>query len=164
MSPAFAGSTFIRPHLNIGHGDDRPDGVNSLPELIKFVAEHNPDHLFGLQSKAGEDVPPCEITFAQLQSAVEYASAWLVKTGSTTGRTTRAEIVPPVAILLGSDIGIFIYLAALLRIGTPVTKIQHIRGCFPGSKISIGSASICTAHSSSHRTSCLKNLTHNYTD
>lgn len=125
MSPVLAGSTFIRPHLNLGYTENHPDGVNTLPELIAFNAKHNPDHIFGLQNRPGEGVPPCEISFAQLHSAVEKASAWLVKSGSTTGRTQREEVLQPVAILLGSDIGIFIYMAALLRIGTPVRLFQR---------------------------------------
>ncbi|KAF7422954.1 hypothetical protein PC9H_011118 [Pleurotus ostreatus] len=121
MSPVIAGSTFIRPYLNLGYGNDRPDGVNSLPELIEFNSRHNPDHIFGLQSRAGEGVPPVEITFEQLQFSVESACAWMVNgVKATTGRTRREQAVPPVAILLGSDIGIYIYMAALLRIGTPV--------------------------------------------
>ena len=113
-------STFIRPHINIGYGNDRPSGVSSLPDLIEFDAQHNPDHLFGLQSRVG-DAPPCEITFSQLQTAVENASSWLVHSGVTTGRTSRETKVPPVAILLGSDVGIFMYMAALNRLGTPVS-------------------------------------------
>lgn len=121
MSPVLAGSTFIRPHLNLGYGDDHPHGVRSLPELIDFDAANNPDHIFGIQNRTGNDVSSCEITFSQLQAAVECASAWLVQSGCTTGRTQREQVVSPVAILLGSDIGIFIYMSALLRIGTPVS-------------------------------------------
>ncbi len=125
MSPGYIRSTFIRPHINIGYGNDHPDGVNSLPELIEFDSEHNPDHIFGLQSRAG-DASPFEITFAKLQTAVEHASGWLVQSGATTGRTSRGTKVPPVAILLGSDIGIFIYMAALNRIGTPVRQFVFV--------------------------------------
>ncbi len=124
MSPVVASSTFIRPYLNLGYGNDRPDGVNTLPELIEFNGKHNPDHIFGLQSRAGEGVPPVEITFEQLQFSVESACAWMVNgVKATTGRTRREQAVPPVAILLGSDIGIYIYMAALLRIGTPVRTL-----------------------------------------
>jgi hypothetical protein len=121
MSPFLTVNTFIRPHLNLGYGQDRLDGVGSLPELIEFAAEHNPDHIFGVQTRAGEDSSPFEITFSGLQSAVEYASSWLVSTGVTPGRSRRDQVPSPVGILLGSDIGIFIYMAALLRIGTPVS-------------------------------------------
>ncbi|TFK52667.1 acetyl-CoA synthetase-like protein [Heliocybe sulcata] len=115
-----ANSKFTRAHINLGYAPDHPEGVSTLPELIEFNARHNPDHVFGLQARAGEGAEPCQITFKQLQAAVERASAWLVKNGATTGRTSRDQKVPPVGILLGSDITIYIYIAALLRIGTPV--------------------------------------------
>ncbi|KAF5377825.1 hypothetical protein D9615_006785 [Tricholomella constricta] len=124
MSPALARSTFIRPQINLGYDEDQTSGVKSLPELVEFDASHNPDHIFGVQSRTGNDASPYEITFSQLQSAVEYASAWLVTSGCTPGRTRRDEKVAPVGILLGSDIGIFIYMVALLRIGTPVLLLS----------------------------------------
>ncbi|KAF9018364.1 acetyl-CoA synthetase-like protein [Hymenopellis radicata] len=112
-------STFIRPHINIGYGQDRLYGVESLPELIEFNARHNPNHVFALQTRPG-DAPAREITFSELQTAVENACAWLVSSGATVIRTSRETKVPPVAILMGSDVGIFIYMAALNRLGTPV--------------------------------------------
>lgn len=125
MSPVFTGSTFIRPHINLGYepGADRPGGIESLPELIEVVSRNNPDHIFGVQNRAG-DAPPYDMTFSQLESAVEQASAWLVHSGLTVARSRRAEKIPPVGIFLGSDITIFIYMAALLRIGTPVSLRQ----------------------------------------
>ncbi|KAG6856431.1 putative NRPS-like protein biosynthetic cluster [Tephrocybe sp. NHM501043] len=119
MSPALAGSTFIRPHINLGYRQDHPEGVASVPELVEFAASYNPDHIFGVQNRTGEN-SPCDISFSQLRGAVEYASWWLISSGCTTGRTRRDQEIPPVGILLGSDIGIFIYMTALLRIGTPV--------------------------------------------
>lgn len=112
---------FIRPHLNIGYLPDKPEGVNGLPELIQFNAVHNPDGVFCLQTRAKGDSTPYQITFAQLQTAVERCCAWLVASGSTNGRKEGENYPAPVGILLGSDITIFIYIAALLRLGTPVS-------------------------------------------
>ncbi|KAG6886628.1 hypothetical protein C0992_003085, partial [Termitomyces sp. T32_za158] len=123
MSPKSSASTFVRPHINLGYGQDHLLGVNSVPELVEFAASHNPDCIFGIQSRTGDD-PSCEITFFQLQAAVEYASWWLVSSGCTTGRTRREQTPAPVGILLGSDISIFVYMAALLRIGTPVLLLS----------------------------------------
>ncbi|KAA1469647.1 acetyl-CoA synthetase-like protein [Dentipellis sp. KUC8613] len=117
-------NSFVRPRLNAGYDQDDPEGVYSLPELIAFNAQRNPGHVFGLQLRAGENAPPCKITFSELQTAVERASSWLVSSKATTGRVSRDHKVPPVAILLGSDVGIFIYIAALLRIGTPVLLLS----------------------------------------
>ncbi|KAI0055302.1 acetyl-CoA synthetase-like protein [Artomyces pyxidatus] len=115
-------NTFIRPHLNLGYESASSRGVNSLPELIQFNAHYNPDHVFGLQMRV--DATPCKMTFAELHAAIERASAWLVGSGATTGRVSRDQKIAPVAILLGSDIGIFIYMAALLRIGAPVLLLS----------------------------------------
>ncbi|KAF4620377.1 hypothetical protein D9613_000452 [Agrocybe pediades] len=111
---------FRRPHLNLGYTPDDPEGVDGLPELIEFNAKHNPDGVFCLQTRAGEGSTPCQITFRELQSAVERCSAWLVASGSTEGRKEGEKYPAPVGILLGSDITIYIYIAALLRLGTPV--------------------------------------------
>ena len=133
MSPAHLPvTTFIRPPINLGYGNDWPDGINTLPELIEFAAKHNPEHTFGLQARAngagcwatwgsGNSSSFCKITFSQLQRVIERASAWLVNSGATTGRTRRIDKVSPVAIFLNSDVTIFMYMAALLRIGSPVS-------------------------------------------
>ena len=119
MSPDLARSTYIRPKLNLGN-IDHDGAVKSLPDLIEFNAVNNPHLLFGVQYADRQDVSPCDITFSQLQTAIEYASFWLVQTSCTNGRLQRQDFVRPVGIMLGSDISIFIYIAALLRIGTPV--------------------------------------------
>jgi hypothetical protein len=139
MSPApLPVTAFIRPRINLGYGDDWPDGVNTLPELIDFAAKHNPEHIFGLQARekgagcgavsrdSGGDLSFCEITFAQLRRVIERASAWLVNSGATAGRTHRINQIPPVAIFLSSDVTIFMYMAALLRIGTPVSNVEWL--------------------------------------
>ena len=115
---------FRRPHLNLGYLPDKPEGVNGLAELIEFNAAHNPDSIFCLQIRA-KGAAPCRITFAKLHAAVERCCAWLLASGSTNSRDGGAKSPAPVGILLGSDITIFIYTVALLRLGTPVsTKNQ----------------------------------------
>jgi len=116
---------FRRPHLNLGYTPDLPEGVNGLPELIEFNAQHNPDGVFCLQTRSGEGSSPCQITFAQLQAAVERCSAWLIASGSTNGRKEGEKYPDPVGILLGSDITIYIYIASLLRLGTPVSTLER---------------------------------------
>ncbi|KAK1221709.1 hypothetical protein PQX77_015480 [Marasmius sp. AFHP31] len=111
---------FIRPHLNLGYGNDLPTGVNDLPELITFNATHNPDLVFGRQLRGGDGLDYHDVTFAQLQRAVERCSAWLTESEATRGREIGQAYPAPVGIFLGSDITLFIYMAALLRIGTPV--------------------------------------------
>ncbi|KAK2463766.1 hypothetical protein APHAL10511_004204 [Amanita phalloides] len=139
MSPVHSRvvSTFIRPLINLGYGNDSPDGINTLSELIEFAATHNPNHIFGLQARAnsssctsgktfgsGGDLSFCEITFVQLRRVVERASAWALSSGAAVGRMCRTEKVSPVAIFLSSDVTVFIYMAALLRIGVPVLVLS----------------------------------------
>ena len=121
-------NTFVRAHINLGFELDTPEGVNSLPELVEFNAKHNPDHLFAVQLRTDAAHSGRRITFAELSLAVERAAGWLVKSGVTTGRTLRTDEIAPVAILLGSDVGIFIYILALLRIGTPVSTFVSCSG------------------------------------
>ena len=157
MSPALARSTYIRPKLNLGNVNDNGAG-KSLPDLLEFNAMNNPDHLFGIQNSNGQDVSPCEITFSQLQTAVEYASFWLVQTGCTNGRTQRQDPVLPVGIMLGSDISIFIYMAALLRIGTPVSVHIPRDHIVVDCKDKPGSTSLCTVDACGDRPPPHKNL------
>ena len=116
---------FRRPHLNLGYLPDKPGGVNGLAELIEFNATHNPDSIFCLQIRA-KGATPCRITFAELQAAVERCCAWLLASGSTNRRDGGGKCPGPVGVLLGSDITIFIYTAALLRLGTPVSTIYKV--------------------------------------
>ncbi|EDR03548.1 uncharacterized protein LACBIDRAFT_253196 [Laccaria bicolor S238N-H82] len=111
---------FIPPYLNLAFSKDH---ISSLPQLITFAAEHNPHHTFALQL-CTSDSSRCELSFVQLRGMVERASAWLVSSGTTTGRRRRDEKVGCVAILLASDVGLFVYLSALLRIGVPALLLS----------------------------------------
>ncbi|KAI0322050.1 hypothetical protein OF83DRAFT_1096462 [Amylostereum chailletii] len=116
---------FVRPCLNAGHSSNTPNVIRSLPELIEFNAQHNSEHVFGAQMRSGNGPSQwLRMTFSDLQTAAERASAWLMQCGATRERLSRDKSVPPVAIFLGSDITIFLYMAALLRIGTPVLLLS----------------------------------------
>ena len=115
---------FRRPHLNLGYHPDKPGGVNGLAELIEFNAVHNPDSIFCLQTRT-KGVAPCQITFAELYVAVKRCCAWLLASGSTISRDEDEKCPAPVGVMLGSDITIFIYTAALLRLGTPVSTEKN---------------------------------------
>ncbi|KAI0322463.1 hypothetical protein OF83DRAFT_1235553 [Amylostereum chailletii] len=117
-------SRFIRPVLNNGFKSTTPRDICTLPELIEFNARENPGHVFAMQMHSHGDLSSRNITFADLKQAVEHASAWLVNVGATGGKTSPDQAVAPVAILLGSDVSLFIYIAALLRLGTPVVVIS----------------------------------------
>ncbi|KAF8996492.1 hypothetical protein BDQ17DRAFT_1364270 [Cyathus striatus] len=114
MSPALTTPPFVRPHLNHSYGKHDPEGVNTLPELVEFAAKHNPNHIYGLQFRAGEGSVPREITQRQFRVAMLAASAWLVNNGCT-------QIL---GIFLNSDVSTLVYMAALQRLGTPVLQLS----------------------------------------
>lgn len=99
------------------------DDIRTLLDLLDFDAINNPELLFCLQEV--KDAPTLrKITFRELARAVELCSAWLCRAQCTRPADQlhgwQAEKPAAVALLMGSDIGIFIYLLAMMRLGTPV--------------------------------------------
>lgn len=96
---------------------------NSLPELIRYNAVHNPDHLFCMQGEIA-DQNPCLITFKELEAAVTACSAWIEgKVGSATSNGEKSELRTrhPVALYVESDVGLFVLIAAMLASDIPVS-------------------------------------------
>lgn len=128
-------SQFVRPQFSPRYsappeGTDSGDlWCSSLSELLSFNAQRNKNHLFCLQAEVkqhGESTSSehdtgynvREITYGQLFSAVNRCSAWM---------SCRLERFPrsPVALYIESDIGLFIYLAALLTSDVPVSDVNR---------------------------------------
>lgn len=109
----------------------RNDNIRTYPELLAFNAKHNGPELFCLQGLRDSTEPAVPITFAAMQKAVERCKAWLVAnvTGielpkvGTDGKVVKC---PAVGILMGSDVGIVIYMTALLALGVPVSSIHNV--------------------------------------
>lgn len=104
------------------------DDIRTLLDLLHFNAINNPDHLFCLQEV--KDAPTLrKITFRELARAVELCSAWLCRAQCTRPADQlpgwQANKPAAVALMMGSDIGIFIYLLALMRLGTPVRQFEN---------------------------------------
>lgn len=104
--------------------------IRSLPDLIQHNAVHNPDHIFCIQCKqsvkgAGPGLDFIRITFLELQRAVNRCCQWLLDNVSD---IHVAEVVsdgtvskcPPIALFMESDVGLFVYIAALLTLNVPV--------------------------------------------
>lgn len=98
--------------------------IRSLLDLVDFNAFHNPDLLFGLQeSKTSAELR--SITYKELAEAVGRCIGWLVDqnlnhiSSKSHGQESQAK-PPPVALLMNSDVIIFIYVLALMRLGIPV--------------------------------------------
>ncbi|KDQ12505.1 hypothetical protein BOTBODRAFT_176443 [Botryobasidium botryosum FD-172 SS1] len=121
-------ASFVRPKFSFDPSKNpSSDDLLTLPSLLEFDAKHNPDHLFCLQYHRDTSLPPHRIRIADLQAAVLRCSAWLAEKGLVAppqwvdGKLVKAS---PVALLMASDVGLFIFLLALLRVGVPVVCVS----------------------------------------
>ena len=119
-------ASFCRAHIDLESQD--PIGIRTVPDLIEYNAVHNPDYLFCLQAQkqAQETGPQLQpVSHLQLKRAIRQCQASLLdsikglKSPSTNddGTVSRG---PLVALYLESDVGLLIYLYALLGLGVPV--------------------------------------------
>ncbi|KAJ6069443.1 hypothetical protein N7499_011330, partial [Penicillium canescens] len=124
-------SEFLRPFLQVSR-DPVTDlsAIQSLPDLIDFDADHNPDHVFALQEvRQGVNyVNLTPVTFSELKLAATTCAHLIRKrlpggpskaTGGDESETRR-----PVALFLESDINLFVHLAALLYLNIPVLVLS----------------------------------------
>lgn len=118
--------TFKRPPLDLPHDGTSPNDAyktRSLLDLVDYNASHNSDFTCCLQdSKDG--LNPQQITYRKLAEAVGRCTGWLAHQNSglcsdQSGRLSEAKHAP-IALLMSSDITLFIYLLALMRLGVPV--------------------------------------------
>lgn len=115
-------SFFKRPIFSprpLGHRlepDVAGSDISSLPDLVRFNARKNPNHIFAKASK---------ITFSQLEELIRRCAGWLRST--VTSARQNGDSDTPVALYLESDIGLFIHLVALLSIDVPVFIILLLR-------------------------------------
>lgn len=122
--------TFQRAGFDVflGRKTPGPDSVRCLPELIHFNAIHNPHKTFCKQKKSllklDGGIESIEVTFIQLAQAIERCCEWILTNVDTSAAeyTSDGSIrkAQPIALLLESDLGLFIYLAALLTLNIPV--------------------------------------------
>ena len=115
-----------------GSKSDLVHDIRSLPDLVHFNAVHNPDHVFCLQSKQSSDATRFDftrVTFRQLAQAVERCCLWILanikEVNAPTLKDGILEKGPPIALFLESDIGLFVYLTALLSLNIPVGECLH---------------------------------------
>lgn len=130
--PVANGTAFRRPPLYSSEPNGQQNGISvgnsnkicSLLHLVDFNAFHNPELVFCLQeSKDGEKLR--RITYKELAQAVGRCTGWLnhqnieVAPRQQKGEAPRVKPAP-VALLMSSDITLFIYMLALMRLGVPV--------------------------------------------
>lgn len=135
-NPAKILPRFIRPPINLlefdtssGKSDSGKDTVCSLPDLIRYNALHNPNHLFGIQSQQCSADAPIQftsLTFLQLAWVIERCCDWIVShlpdvrpaEFASDGSVSKSR---PVGLYMESDLGLFIYLASFLTLNIPVS-------------------------------------------
>ncbi|KAF2258971.1 putative NRPS-like enzyme [Lojkania enalia] len=128
-------STFIRPELYLptSQGRQQPckaSQFRTLPSLIDFNATYNPDYLFAIQAQKHGDSSTelVEISHAQLRDAILRCQAWLETEVRELQKPVRkdGEVIKgsPVALLMESDVGLFVHQAALLGLGVPVLLLS----------------------------------------
>lgn len=125
------------PQPNVDSAEDQQGVISSLAELISFNAIYNSHHSFCIQthtssydekSSGGHAYHGCTITFAQLQLGVENCADWLKKANMQCSDALDGSVstVPPVALYLESDVGLFIHLAALQSLDIPVRTTFYL--------------------------------------
>ncbi|KAL4866181.1 hypothetical protein BDV12DRAFT_210641 [Aspergillus spectabilis] len=123
--------SFKRAKVNLLDPTD-PTAIRTLPELIEWNAKHNPDHLFCTQllSQSTEATDnACHVTHSQLRQAILRCSRRLrsqIPGLHLPSVTDGGEIVKsgPVVLFIGSNIGLWVHLLALMAIGVPVAVLS----------------------------------------
>ncbi|KAI1275969.1 hypothetical protein F5Y07DRAFT_399743 [Xylaria sp. FL0933] len=108
------------------------DNISSLPDLIRFNAENNPNHIFCLQTKnstqnktsPGHGYSATSITFGALQKAVTSCAHWITQNVLLLTAEDRKSANTPIALYFESDVGLFLHLAAVLTLNVPVLLIS----------------------------------------
>jgi hypothetical protein len=121
---------FLRAQFDLVGSSEilKSQAIRSIPDLIRFNAERNPTHTFCLQAQklvSGQNFKFKSVSFFKLEEAVRGCCEWIVSNidGTVPAALTREGPIKksrPVALLMESDICLFIYVAALLSINVPV--------------------------------------------
>ena len=124
--------SFNRAAITLDRSLHQTSKIRTVPELIDFNAERNPDYPFCIQArKNGEDgrLGFVTISYIQLREAIRRCSAWLVANITELELPVKHDeqrIVKgrPVALLVDSDVGLLMHKFALMSLGIPVRSHQ----------------------------------------
>ena len=122
---------FKRPYVNLYPSANDSGHIRSIPELVDFNAEHNPDHVFCVQARKQADktsISLLSITNSQLKETISHCATWLKNNlrelqlpfSNENGDVAKG---PPVALFMESDIGLLVHEIALMSLGVPVRCI-----------------------------------------
>ena len=127
LAPGFRRAVF---DLTLDEIESTKDSIRSLPDLILYNAVHNPQAVFSAQAKQssrpGEKFGFLDVSFLELALSVDRCCAWILSNidGAHAARiddNDRVQKSKPVALLMESDLTLFVYLAALLTLNIPVS-------------------------------------------
>ena len=116
----YTNKPFRRPAFQVSrHFPTDPVDATTILDLIHFNCQHNPDHIFASQEVSHQE-DLIHITFRDLRDATVACARLLAKSLNPTRPDNRDEDARrPVALLLESDVVLFIHLAALLYLEIP---------------------------------------------
>ncbi|KAL3462250.1 hypothetical protein BJX64DRAFT_288581 [Aspergillus heterothallicus] len=131
MAPRSQLWPFRRPEIKLYPAEHETGYICTLPEVVEFNARENPDHIFCLQARKSSESSTSTlipVTNIQLRDAIAQCAIWLKRnlplglpTVSEDGSVKKGA---PVALLLESDVGLWIHEMALLGMGVPVLLIS----------------------------------------
>ena len=102
-------------------------GIPTLPALVDFHAENNPQHLFCLQVK--RENGGVRVSYAMLRHAIVGCQSWLRDQAiglqpPVVDSNGNVKKNAPVAILMESHVGLAIYVLACMGMGIPVVLLS----------------------------------------
>lgn len=118
-------AAFISPKVSLD--PTTGSGIRTLPALVDFHGENNPQHLFCLQVK--RDNRFVRVSYERLQHAIVRCQAWLEEQAidlhppivDINGHVKKCS---PMAILMESHVGLAIYVLACMGKGIPVVLLS----------------------------------------
>jgi len=121
---------FVRPPVPLPTKGSDLNNDWTLPDIVNFNAEHNPDFTFCHQvRKNGAEERVLSITHLNLRNAVLRCQSWLMENVSAIGDFAHHHSVltgsrRPLALFMESDVGLWIHVLALLGLDIPVLLLS----------------------------------------
>ena len=120
-------STFRRAKIDLQSSE--ASEVTTVLELIDFNATYNPGHRFciqALRTASGGPFDFLSLTHAQLKLSIQQCSDWCLANVSALKLPQIADDGtvckgPPVALLMSSEVSLFIHVLSLISLGVPVS-------------------------------------------
>jgi acyl-CoA synthetase (AMP-forming)/AMP-acid ligase II/nucleoside-diphosphate-sugar epimerase len=128
---------FARPPVRLPSKGEPLSNDWTLPDVVDFNAEHNPDFVFCHQArKHGTETKMLAITHMALRNAVLRCQSWLMSNVSGARDFVDDQPAPPgnrrpIALFMESDVGLWIHVLALLGLDVPVLLLSARLGTAP---------------------------------